>query len=866
MTRSWLVAFALVHSRIAAGEVMPAQVARAVARAGEVRVDGRLDEAAWAGAPIHGELTQRFPQDGARATQATRFALLYDDDAIYVGVWADDPSPAQITRRLAPRDADGVNDSIMACFDSERDRRTAYCFQLAASGSQRDIRIFDDASEDATWDARWQGAAAVTAGGWTAELRVPLDQLRLSAAAGSTWGFQLSRRVGRTGEQDAWAPWPRSGPAIVSRFGTVTGLPAFRARRRLWVAPYGLLGVDVTPIAPGDPPGRHVALRRAAGLDLAYGLGPALTLSATINPDFGQIEADPATVNLTGTEQSFAENRPFFVEGAELFRLPLGSDQVDGAFYSRRIGGAPPIGALRGLVVSAPTVTAIHGAVKLTGKAGRWSVGVLDAVASEESATVVDDAGATSSLVVAPLTNYAVARAQRALRDGATAISASATAVHRALAGTGLAMTRHDQAYTGGLQLQHRWADDAWAANLSLLGSWVHGSAAAITATQRSLVHLFQRPDAPEVQLDATRRSLAGLGLTWSLGRSGNTEHWRYLFGGELRTPGLELNDAGLQRYADRVAPFVRGQYHDTAPGRLVLDWTLGSDVFVMSTFGPRIWRTGVVVNGDAQLANHWQVTASWRLEDRRWEPTLLRGGPVLRSDPRTSGGVELKTDPRARVVLSGAAYLGGKLAQAEREREVDLGATVQLRSDLALSAAAIWTQRTDPMQYIAQVADGAGTPHFVFGEIRQTALELTLRASWTLSPRWTLQAYARPYLAAARYRAFKDVDHPDAARFADRFHVLDDRELTLRDGTYHVARDGGYAFASPDFGLRELRSMLALRWEYLPGSTISASWSYGRSDRDADGRPDLGRALSALGAAPGESIVLLKLTYGIGL
>ncbi len=283
-----------------AAEPAPAVRAHATRRTSTIAIDGRLDEAAWATAPKHSGFIQRFPKDANPPSVETRFAIVYDDDAIYVGVWADDPQPNLIRALLTRRDVDAPADAIVVAFDSYHDRRTAYTFQLNAAGVQRDTLVFDDSSSDDTLDAVWTGDVAMTATGWTAEYRIPLSQLRF-APDNPEWGLQVLRVIGRTGEQDSWSPWPRSTPQVVSKFGVVDGIAPAGGRTRLEVLPYATTGMDRMPVDAGDPLNKTYNWRRGVGLDLKYGLGPAFTLSATINPDFGQVEADPSKINLSGS-------------------------------------------------------------------------------------------------------------------------------------------------------------------------------------------------------------------------------------------------------------------------------------------------------------------------------------------------------------------------------------------------------------------------------------------------------------------------------------------------------------------------------------------------------------------------------------
>lgn len=854
-----------------AAHAQPSLPARAHATklTSSIAIDGKLDEAAWASAPHLGGFTQRFPKDGAKATHDTEFTVLYDDDALYVGVWCSDAEPAKIRRTLTRRDVDALSDAVMIGIDSYHDRRTAYVFQINAAGVQRDMMLFDDVAEDDTWDAVWTGEVAITPHGWTAEVRIPLSQLRFAAADMHEWGMQVVRTVARDLEQSAWSPWPRTGSQIVSRFGVIDGITVAKPSRRLELLPYASGGVQTKTIDAGDPLNPETSALGNLGLDLRYGLGPAFTLSATINPDFGQVEADPSQVNLSANELFFAERRPFFVEGVDLFKLPIGAggNLIEGAFYSRRIGAAPPEPDLDYDYIKAPTSTTIYTAAKLTGKTpSGWSVGLLDAVTGEEQATIVDGAGTEMQPVVAPLTNYAVGRVKRDLRGGATAIGLSATAVNRALAGTALEAVHHDQAYTAGAQLSHRWDDNAWELDVRSVTSYVHGTTDAITRTQELNRHLFQRPDADHVSVDPTRTSLRGLGASWTVGRSGQTKHWRWAQGGDLRTPGLELNDVGFQMYSDRIEPWLWGEYREDDPGDTVLNWRAEAIALVSSTLEPRLLTYGTDSGIWAQLASYWSVHAGVHVEAGGWDVSALRGGPALRTNTRVSAAAGVSSDSRKDVRVDLNITGTRDMVADAIQLNLSAGTTIQARSNIDVFVGLDWLQRTDPLQYITQVDDTAGNTHYMFGTIAQTVAALTTRVNWTFSPRLSLQVYAQPFIAAGNYRELKDVDNPHARRFRDRFHVLEGNDYSEMDGTVYVSHNGAYSFDRPDFNVGELRSTVVLRWEYRPGSTVFAIWSQGRTHEVDRGRFDLAGDLANLGSAPGEHIVMVKANYWIGL
>lgn len=841
--------------------------AHAIRRSGAITVDGRLDEGAWASAPRHGGFTQRFPKDGAQASLETTFAVIYDDQAIYVGVWARDLDPTKIRRLLTRRDVDSPSDNVIVAFDSYHDRRTAYGFQLNAAGVQRDVMLSNDSSEDWSWDAVWTGGAEITPDGWCAEFRIPLGQLRFAGGARQVWGLQVVRTVSRTREQMAWSPWPRSGSQVVSKFGDVDGIDDLGHARRLELLPYATGGLVSEPVAPGDP--LHDPLRPTAnlGLDLKLGLGPAFTVSATVNPDFGQVEADPSRVNLSANELFFEEKRPFFVEGADLFRISVGvtNGGIEGSFYSRRIGAPPPV-RVDGEFVDAPPFVTIYNATKLTGKTrSGWSVGVLDAVTAEETADVVT-ADVRSQPVVSPLTNYTVARLKRDFGEGTTSVGLSATGVQRRLAGTGLEGLLHDQAYTGGAQFETRWGKNAWQANLSLVGSYVHGSPEALTRTQRSQAHLFQRPDS-RLTVDPDQTGMAGLGFGWLAGKLGDTKWLRYGIGGDLRTPGLELNDVGFLRNANQMVTFYMVEIHDEAPGELLLNYTLNTDVFTVSNFEPMLIDVGWEMNGNAQLTNYWSVNADANWIRTPWQTGALRGGPMrLRWDPSASGSFFVNSDSRRRVQIGFGGSANRTWNQASLSGGADLGLTIQARSNIDLFVGPSWSRTDDAMQYVDAPLDEAGRPHYVFARIDQTTLGVTTRLNWTFSPRLSLQAYAQPFVATGRYSAYKDIDDPGARRFEDRFTRLQGADLIRTDGAYTATSGGTFTFGRPDFSFAQLRSNVVLRWEYRPGSSVFAIWSHGQTHADDDGRFALGRGLRDLVREDAEDVVMLKANYWIGL
>ena len=871
--RSLLTLWAvLVGANTASAADAPAPSrARAVRIDGGISIDGRLDDAGWKDAPPSDGFVQRFPDEGKPPSQQTEFRIAYDDSAIYVGVRCFDSQPDEIRDLLTRRDQPSTSDWVHVGIDSYFDRRTAFMFGVNAAGVQSDRLLFNDSEEDLSWDAVWSSAVRIDEQGWTAELRIPLSQLRFSAKDRQEWGFQVLRRVARTGEESVWSPWPRQGAQIVSRFGVLEDIEGLEPGRRVEILPYLTGGVGIAEVADGDPFHDPAEGRYGAGVDLKVGLSSAFTLAAAINPDFGQVEADPSQVNLTAQETFFPEKRPFFLEGTEFFRLGLGTNNqnIEGLFYTRRIGAPPTLhGDDYASYSDTPRETTIYGAAKVSGKTqGGLSVGVLEAVTAEESAAL--EGGATPRLVVAPLSNYALARLGKDLRGGDTMVAGVVTAVNRKLEGTELASILHDQAYTGGVDLFHRFGKDQYSTTIRTFGSWVHGSPDAILETQTHPRHLYQRPDATHLALDSTRTSLGGAGAAWDIGRW-NHKHWNFGTGGDFRTPGLETNDMGFQHYADFFGQWAWTGWQDNEPGPQVLGWGIGSDVWYGADLEPRISNVGQSINAWVTLANHWGLNGGGNYNHNRWDRGALRGGPRLNSEDGMNVYGNLNTDSRKKVWL--AMYANGNRRPESDSWNGGLGATVtvQARSNLELVIGPSLFVGTDDHQYVDTIEGDDGVTHYVFGRLRQVVTAMTVRGSWTFSPKLSLQLYAQPFIAAGRYREFKEAADTYADDYDDRFHVYTPRELAEADGVLRVDRDGDgvpeIAFDRPDFNFRALSSNLVMRWEYRPGSTVFLIWSHARTSDDPDGRFRAGHDLGRLAEARGEHVIMIKANYWVGL
>jgi hypothetical protein len=807
----------------------------AVRASGAIHVDGHLTEPAWTNAPRHQGFWQLSPHEGDGPEQDTMFQVVYDDDALYVGVRAFDAEPAKVRGVLTRRDQDSASDWITVSIDSYGDRRTAFTFSLNPAGVQHDTMVFDDTKEDVGWDAVWEGATSIDDQGWIAEYRIPYTQLRFAPHAEQNWRMQVQRYVHRTQEVTYWTAVPSDRDQLVSLFAPVGGIAELASVRRLELVPYAIGGVGVADTA--DP-------LAAAGLDVKYGLASNFTLTGAINPDFRQVEADPSEVNLTDRETYYAEKRPFFLEGADILRFGLTdgaiADASEQMLYTRRIGAAPHID-----VGSADRSTTIYGAAALSGKtAGGLSVGALSVVTAEERRMVEVAPGMVEDTAVEPLTSYNVLRIGRDANGGRTSLGAIATGVFRHLDGTGID-TLHDRALTGGLSLQHRSEGGAWTSTLKLLASDVHGSAAAIDLTQRASQHYFQRPDAMHLHYDPTREQLAGAGATTSTTFTAN-KHVRLASGVDARSPGLELNDLGFQRSADAVSPWGWLQYRDEVAGATI--HRSSAELLVRGNWdcAPIYLGTRVDANAAMTLRNFWGVYAGAGVDADRLDTKLLRGGPATTGRDRVRGRIGMFSDERLPVRFQLEATGMTEPSSQSWQSAAAANVVIAPRSNVELALGPMFVRGRNSLQYVDTVVSGDGSSHYVLARVDQTIAALTLRAAYTISPRLSLQWYAQPFIAAGAYDRYQQAVAPRAASPAEQFASL----------------PADVSVARPDFDIRELHSTFVTRWEYRPGSTLFVIWTHDRSSVDGDGTLRVGDDLRALAAERGTHTVLLKLSY----
>ena len=832
-------------------------------------LDGRLNDAVWADAEVASGFRQFEPSPDTCGTERTEARIVIDGQAIYIAMRMYDSRPDSIRSQFLRRDDGGASsDWAAVILDSYHDRRTAYRFAATPRGTRTDVLHLNDTGADSSWDAVWDVATSVDSAGWTAEFRIPLSQLRFSSSGDMVWGVNFARTIGRRAEVTYWAPVLPTDGRFVSLMGELRGLEGTKAGRPLEVLPYTVGRITSDPTAASNPLKGRNATWSSAGLDLKYGLTSNFTLTATVNPDFGQVDADPSVVNLTAFENFYPERRPFFTEGTQIFNFPLVPEGF--AFYSRRIGRAPQVSVRTpaGGYSDVPGTAKILGALKLSGKTGGgMSLGLVAALTDEVNARTLTASGVGGRQAVEPASNYIVGRLSKDFRRGRSGIGSMVTAMNRDVGDATFSAVR-SSAYSGGFDAFHRFGRDRFQLTSWGYMSTVSGTPAALLATQRSAVHYFQRPDAEGYDVDSSRTGLSGAAGEFFVARIGGSR-LTWTAGGGFRSPGFEVNDAGFVSYTDVWYTSTQARYRVSQPRKFVRDWWVDGSAVLAHTFGGQLARPSAVLQGNALLRSFWTLNASvdrWNAHLWPWE---LRGGPALRRSGYTNINTTLSSDARRawRVRARGRVQVSDELGGSVLLFEPQVVVRPTSRMNLTLTPSA--TRNLAPAQYVTAVTPAGGSREYFVGRLDQTTMSLTGRVSYALSGTMTLDVYAQPFVSGGVFTGFRRVGDSHAQAVDARYPLVAASALTYNSAARRYSVDlnadgrADLSFANPDFSVRALRTNTVLRWEFRPGSTVYLVWAQTRDDTEV--RPfDFGDDAGLLFRSPAKNVVMLKVAYWI--
>jgi len=848
---------------------------------GSIKLDGLLEEEVWKTQQPASDFLQRDPDDGQKASELTEVWVAYDDSNLYVAAHCHDSDPKGVIGLLGRRDSFVDSDWFFFAVDPYFDRRSGYLFGINPSGSIIDEVLSNDVNEDESWDGIWEAKAARVADGWTLEMRIPFNQLRFPQKDAYIWGVNFQRTIKRKNERVAFAWVPKEDNAYVSRFARLEDIEKINPGRRIELYPYTVGQAQFRPAEPGNPFETGHKYLGDAGFDLKVGLKSNLNLDVSINPDFGQVEVDPAVINLSAYETYYQEKRPFFIEGASIFNnFGRGGVYVNAninwpnprLFYSRRIGRQPQGYPVHDGYVNFPDRTTILGAFKLTGRAGSdWNVGFISAMTGREFATV-DDLSTRYEDEVEPLTYYGILRAQKDINGGQQGIGFMATSVIRDLNAETLSAILNKNAFSlaadgwSFLDKKRAWVVGGW-----LGGTFIQGSQDDIYRLQQSSMHYFQRPDVTHVSLNPEATSLNGWGGQFKLAKQQGNSLW--LFSAGALSPGFDPNDIGFQSSSSDVIDLMGFYgYQQMKPGKIFRQWLLIGGGSRQYDFGGNNVFSCLAGNFQGVLTNWWNFEYTFLFLPENLNNRLTRGGPMARLPYGYTHQLFLNSDSRKPVVLQGS-FSYEWLHNNSHQWLADFSVRWKPMSNLSLSVGPQLGREVDETEWVKRVADPLMTEtygvRYVFGRLDQKIVAAEIRVNWIFTPKLSLQAYLQPFIAVGKYDRFKQLNRP---RVYD-YLVFGENGSTIveGDGEYIVDPDGSgqapsFSIYNPDFNYKSMRGTVVLRWEYKPGSLLYLVWTQNRADYSYPGDFSLGRDLGNLFTAPGDNIFLVKFSYRFDL
>ncbi len=856
------------------------KVVKAYRLTGPINLDGQLTEEIYQN-PAAEDFLQTDPVDGQAASEKTRVWVAYDQTNIYVGAYCYDSNPKGIIGQLGRRDYSVDSDWFIFCLDPYLDRRSGYAFWVNPAGSIIDKALYNDISEDKSWDGLWEAKVQMTSDGWTVEIKIPFNQLRFPHQASYLWGVNFQRVIKRKNEKVSLAWVPKEDNAFVSRFARLENIENIKPGRRIEAYPYSVGQAQFRPSEAGNPFETGHKYQGNIGLDLKAGLKSNLNLDLTFNPDFGQVEVDPAVINLTAYETYYDEKRPFFIEGSSIFsHFGRGGVYISAnlnwsnpsLFYSRRIGRTPQGYATHDGYVDFPDRTTILGALKMTGKIGSgWNIGLISAVTAKEYATV-DDLTSRYHDQVEPLTYYGVLRGLKEYKGGQRGVGFMFTSVLRDLKDENLDSLLASNAYSlavdgwSFLDKKRNWVIGGWAG-----GTLITGSQPAIYRLQRSSLHYYQRPDASYLNLNPEATRLSGWGGKFSLARQQG--HSLFLLSAGVLSPGFDPNDAGYQRtISDKINFQLMYGYQWTKPGRVFQQSLLIGGLERTYDFGGNKLFDGWLLNFQGVFRNWWSLLADAIYYPKCYSNTLTRGGPLALIPEGFSVDYEVDSDSRKPFVFYQTFnYYWTK--DKRNQWDVGLGVRWKPAPNFNLSFGPSAGRDRNETQWITSLSDQLMAEtygrRYIFGRIDQTVVASEIRLNWIFNPRLSLQVYLQPYIAVGKYDRLKQLNRPRSYDYL--IYGQDGSTIFYQNSYYLIDPDGSgpaaaFSIYDPDFNYKSLRGTIVLRWEYRLGSLLYLVWTQNRADYAHPGDFSLWRDLGNLFTAPGDNVFLIKFTYRLNL
>jgi hypothetical protein len=844
-----------------------------------ITIDGLLNETTWKTTPSVNVFVQRDPVEGAVASEKTDVYVAFDDEALYIAARMYDSHPDSIIARLTRRDNVINADRLLIYLDPYHDKRSGYYFTINAAGILTDGVLYNDDWDDNSWDAVWEGKAHIDDKGWTVEVRIPFTQMRFKNDDHQVWGINFKRIIARKNEEDYTIKFPKTESGFVSRFIELNGLDGVKPSAKVEVVPYITGKGEYSQHDPANPFNNGSVYTPGIGADLKMGIGNNLTLNATINPDFGQVEIDPAVINLSDVETYYNENRPFFTQGSSIFNSfgnggarNFWSFNFPNAtmFYSRRIGRNP-----QGSVpdnadfTKMPNGTHILGAAKLTGKIfDNWNIGAIQAVTQREYADYQVNGENTKSIEVEPLTYYGVARIQREINDGRQGIGLLATYTARDYKDRTLADITNKNSLNFGVD---GWTSldtsKTWVVTAVTIMSNLNANNQRMIELQESSQRYFQRPDAKNFHVDSSRTSLTGFAGRYYLIKQKGNSFFNSSFG--FITPEFDCNDLGFLSRADIFNMHIGGGYDWTEPTSFYHYVELGIAFFRNYDFDFNKTSDGVYAFGTYQFTNFYYLNVNCAYNPYTINNNRTRGGPLTLNSPGWQTGIFLNSDDKKNIVYS----FGESSYSAWHDSYIEYDLSVEYRpaSNISISFSPFFVKELQRAMYIGTFSDiyavNTFSNRYVFGELDQKTVGAGIRLNWTFTPDLSLQLYIQPLVSTGKYAGIKELAKPKSLEFNNYSNI----SYNKSDDTYVVDPDGSgpapaFSFNNPDFNYKSLRGNAVLRWEYLPGSVFYFVWTQTRSDVETIGDFGIQKTFNSLLDIHPDNIFAIKFTYWLNM
>ncbi len=818
------------------------------------KIDGKLDDICWKNGNWSGGFIQQQPLQAKAPSQQTEICVLYDDRNLYVGIKCFDDEPEKIRSILSRRD-EFEGDIAGIALDSYDDDRSAFEFNVSAAGQKVDLVHLDAYEWDMNWDAVWDGKASVGDSLWMAEMRIPFSQLRFAKAEEQVWGMHIWRWIDRLMEEDQWKLIPIDAPEMVYLFGELRGIKGINPKRNIEFLPYA--NARFTPDSEFENKSKY-----GFGLDGKIGLSSDFTLDYTINPDFGQVEADPANLNLTSYEVFYDEKRPFFLEGNNILDYSIGRDKL---FYSRRIGRAPiylPQIDDETETMSMPDNTSIISALKVTGKTKKGlSVGVIQSFTSKEEATIYSGSNERDK-TVEPFSSFLIGRLKQDFNKGNTVLGGMVASTIRDINDEHLEFLP-SSSLVGGIDFQHNWKKRKYFIDMKGFFSDVKGSEEAISSLQRSSQHYYHREDADHLDYDPSKTKLAGHGGEIEGGkRSGK---FRAIGNLSWRSPGVDLNDLGYLRQADFIKEEIELKYQVNKPKGILRNYWIRFQQKHDWSYGGENTKDELSLLTYLRFTNLWSVYFNFERDFNVFDTRELRGGPKLFKEDSWDTQVYLQTNGSKdlRVAL-GTRYIVHDDNVSKRNLHNFL-IRWQINDRLSISTSADYDLSTDHHQYVRKVSLSNENTGYLVGTLKRKTIQATLRLEYFFSPELSLQYYANPYATVGKYNDFRRVIDGSNKNINQRYLPLTTLPV---DNGYILTEDSGelYTIPIPDFDYQEFRSNLVARWEFNPGSTLYLVWNSSSLVVDRKYRSSVFNSFGDTFGNDSKNIFMVKFSYWFSL